>query len=47
MSVAYGIIRQHNGHIQVHSKPGKGTAFRIYLPLCSCEDNHNDNPYTE
>jgi signal transduction histidine kinase len=33
LSMAYGIIRKHKGHITVDSVPGKGTTFRIYLPL--------------
>lgn len=33
LSMAYGIIRQHDGVIQVQSEPGEGTVFRIYLPL--------------
>ncbi|MGA1790430.1 MAG: ATP-binding protein [bacterium] len=32
LSMAYGIIRQHNGYIEVESELGKGTSFRIYLP---------------
>jgi len=32
LAMVYGIIRQHQGMVQVYSEPGSGSCFRIYLP---------------
>lgn len=32
LSVAYGIVKQHEGWIDVHSEPGQGSTFVVYLP---------------
>jgi len=37
LSIAYWIVRNHGGHIDVDSKVGKGTTFCVWLPLADEE----------
>jgi signal transduction histidine kinase len=33
LAISYGIIQSHNGDIDVWSEKGKGSTFRIKLPI--------------
>ncbi|MFZ2654459.1 MAG: CHASE domain-containing protein [Victivallales bacterium] len=42
LSMIYGIVRQHEGHVRVFSEIGAGTTFRIYLPVAG--EEHAEAP---
>ena len=33
LAVSFNIVERHHGHIEVHSTPGSGTRFRVWLPV--------------
>ena len=35
MTVVWGTVQDHNGHIEVHSLPGQGTTFNLFFPAVS------------
>ena len=35
LSVTYGVIQEHDGHIECESQPGQGTRFTLTLPLAA------------
>ncbi|MBS0014333.1 MAG: PAS domain S-box protein [Desulfobacterales bacterium] len=44
LSTIYGIVRQHNGLINVTSQPGRGTTFTICLPRCKDPQTGPETP---
>jgi two-component system cell cycle sensor histidine kinase/response regulator CckA len=38
LATVYGIVKQHQGWIEAESEPGKGAAFRVYLPVSTSKE---------
>ncbi len=38
LATVYGVVRQHRGDVQVSSEPGRGTVFRLRLPLAEAAE---------
>ncbi len=44
LAMVYGIVRQHDGALEVYSHPGAGSTFNIYLPLIHEQVNPIQTP---
>ena len=32
LAVVWGVVKQHEGRVEVTNQPGRGATFRVYLP---------------
>lgn len=47
LSMVFGIIKQHEGFIDVYSNPGHGSTFKLYFPLIKEDiERTKENKYT-
>jgi PAS domain S-box-containing protein len=44
LATVYGIVKQHDGMIEVADEAGRGASFRIYLPLCGSAEERQPPP---
>ncbi len=41
LAMVYAIVKNHRGHILCESEPGKGTCFKVYMPVSEAEPYDN------
>jgi two-component system cell cycle sensor histidine kinase/response regulator CckA len=42
LATVYGAVKQHGGLVFAESEPGKGSSFRVYLPVCTGKHEHRE-----
>ncbi len=47
LSTVYGIVKQNRGHIEVESKKGQGSCFRVFLPVTTSDYPHGPHHYVD
>ncbi|OGR01238.1 MAG: hypothetical protein A2511_15045 [Deltaproteobacteria bacterium RIFOXYD12_FULL_50_9] len=46
LSISYGIIKKHQGQINLQSKEGEGAEFEVLIPITQKMDRESDKPRT-
>ena len=47
LSMVYGIVKNHHGHIECDSEPGAGSRFNIYFPAVKSDNVQQDKVSTQ
>ncbi len=47
LATVYGIVKQHQGWVEVESTVGKGSTFRVFIPCLGAEEPAAEKPTTQ